>query len=195
MVSTLTPQEFIARWAATTLTERSASQSHFIDLCDLLGQPRPAASDQAGAFYTFEKGVSKAGGGKGFADVWLRGHFAWEYKGKHKDLSAAYKQLLLYRDDLDNPPLLVLCDLDRFEVHTNFTNTAKQVYAFGLADLASAVPTPSSPLTQTQPYRPAHLSEAGSSRRSRGPVRRLTRGFRTETRAHAAPAEAGSRQV
>ena len=47
-----------------------------------------------------------------------------------------YQQLLKYREDLENPPLLVVCDLDRFEVHTNFTGTAKQVYAFDLADLA-----------------------------------------------------------
>ena len=49
----------------------------------------------------------------------MRGFFAWEYKGKHKDLLAAYRQLLQYREDLENPPLLVVCDLDRFEVHTN----------------------------------------------------------------------------
>ena len=41
-----------------------------------------------------------------------------------------------YREALENPPLLVVCDLDRFEIHTNFTNTAKQVYAFDLAGLA-----------------------------------------------------------
>ena len=77
---------FVARWQAVTLTERSAAQSHFIDLCDLLGQPRPAAVDQTGAFYTFEKGVKKSSGGDGWADVWKRGYFAWEYKGKYKDL-------------------------------------------------------------------------------------------------------------
>jgi len=68
-----------------------------------------------------ERGVHKMGGGRGWADVWLRGHFAWEYKKKHKDLVAAFNQLQLYRDDLENPPLLVVCDLDRFEIHTNFT--------------------------------------------------------------------------
>ena len=66
----------------------------------------------------------------------MRGHFGWEYKGKHKDLNAAYQQLLLYREDLENPPLLVVCDMDRFEVHTNFTDTAKQVPCFDLAGLA-----------------------------------------------------------
>jgi type II restriction/modification system DNA methylase subunit YeeA len=141
MAGRLTLPEFIQRWESATLSERSAAQSHFIDLCEVLGQPRPAAADQAGAFYTFEKGVAKTGGGQGFADVWLRGHFAWEYKGRHKNLIAAYQQLLQYREDLENPPLLVVCDLNRFEVHTNFTGTAKRVYAFELADLASPEPT------------------------------------------------------
>ena len=111
MPASLSLPDFIARWQASTLTERSAAQSHFIDLCDVLGQPRPAAADSTGAFYTFEKGVAKTGGGQGFADVWLRGHFAWEYKGRHKDLKAAYQQLLQYREDLENPPLRVALDL------------------------------------------------------------------------------------
>ena len=137
----LTVPDFVARWQPVTLSERGAAQPHFIDLCDLLGQPRPTDVDQSGTFYTFEKGVSKNAGGDGFADVWFRDHFAWEYKGKHKNLGAAYQQLLQYREDLDNPPLLVVCDLNRFEVHTNFTGTAKRVYAFTLADLANPAPT------------------------------------------------------
>ena len=122
----MTPQQFIAKWQRVTLSERSACQQHFLDLCELLGQPKPAEADPEGTWYTFEKGVQTSEGGKGWADVWMRGHFGWEYKGKHKDLKAAYKQLLLYREALENPPLLVVCDMDRFEVHTNFTGTAKQ---------------------------------------------------------------------
>jgi type II restriction/modification system DNA methylase subunit YeeA len=138
---TLSLPDFIARWRASTRTERSASQEHFLDLCDVLGQPHPAEVDPAGHTYTFEKGAAKVGGGDGFADVWMRGHFAWEYKGKHRNLEAAYQQLLQYREDLENPPLLVVCDFDRFEVHTNFTDTVKRVYRFSLADLASTEPT------------------------------------------------------
>jgi SAM-dependent methyltransferase len=132
----MTPQQFIAKWKATSLSERSACQQHFLDLCDLLQQPKPAEVDPAGEWYTFERGVEKTGGGKGWADVWQQGRFGWEYKGKHKDLKAAYSELLLYREALDNPPLLVVCDLDRFEIHTNFTGTAKTVYAFDLDGLA-----------------------------------------------------------
>ncbi len=133
--------EFIERWKASELSERAAAQSHFIDLCDLLGQSHPAAADPTGDTFTFEKHVSKLKGGKGYADVWKRGHFAWEYKGKHKDLEAAYAQLADYREDLENPPLLVVCDQERFEVHTNFTDTKKQIYSFRLDDLLSPAPT------------------------------------------------------
>ncbi|MDO8671173.1 MAG: class I SAM-dependent DNA methyltransferase, partial [Dehalococcoidia bacterium] len=97
--------------------------------------------------------MQKTSGGQGFADVWQRGHFAWEYKGKHKNLAAAYQQLLKYREDLENPPLLVVCDLNRFEVHTNFTGTAKQVYAFTLADLAGPEPLPSTTLSALEVLR------------------------------------------
>ena len=142
----LTIPEFVARWQGIGLSERSAAQQHFLDLCQVLGQPTPAAADPTGSFYTFEKGVAKTGGGKGFADVWKRGYFAWEYKGPHRDLVAAYRQLQQYREDLESPPLLVVCDLDRFEVHTNYTGTVKQVYAFSLADLATPEPTPTSAL-------------------------------------------------
>lgn len=134
--------EFVDRWKASTLSERAAAQSHFIDLCEVLGHPHPAALDQTGEAFTFEKHVSTTDEGKGFADVWKRGFFGWEYKGKYRDLNAAYRQLLLYREDLENPPLLVTCDQDRFEVHTNFTRLRPQVYAFSLDDLASGKHTP-----------------------------------------------------
>jgi hypothetical protein len=33
-----------------------------------------------------------------------------------------------YREALENPPLLVVSDIETIEVHTNFTNTVKQIY-------------------------------------------------------------------
>ena len=100
-MASLTPQAFARRWSEAALSERSSYQQHFLDLCEMLGAPKPAEADPKGEFYAFEKGVEKAGGGKGFADVWYRGHFAIEYKGKHKDLGAAYAQLLRYHDALE----------------------------------------------------------------------------------------------
>ncbi len=131
----LSPAEFATKWSGSTQTERAASQEHFIDLCRMLGVPTPNEADPTGDTYAFEKGAEKTGGGDGFADVWKRGHFAWEYKGKRKNLETAYGQLLQYREALENPPLLVVCDLDRFEIHTNFTNTPVEIHKFNLADL------------------------------------------------------------
>jgi len=127
---------FVAKWRGSTLKERSAAQEHFIDLCRLFGQPTPAEADPTGTWYAFEMGAAKTAGGQGFADVWRRGFFGWEYKGPHADLDAAYGQLLKYREALENPPLLVVCDLDRFEIHTNFTDTAKEVHRLDLDGLA-----------------------------------------------------------
>jgi hypothetical protein len=76
----MTPQQFIAKWQKVNLSERSACQQHFLDLCELLDQPKPAEADPEGEWYTFEKGVTKTDGGDGWADVWMRGHFGWEYK-------------------------------------------------------------------------------------------------------------------
>ena len=119
--------EFVSKWQKSKLTERSASQSHFIDLCNLLEQDTPTDVDLDGSTYTFEKGAEKNTGGDGFADVWKHGYFGWEYKGRHKDLAEAYQQLLKYREALESPPLLIVCDFDNFEVHTNWTNTAPEV--------------------------------------------------------------------
>lgn len=66
----MTPEEFIAKWHAVELKERSASQSHFNDLCRLLGLPDPITADPKGEWFAFEHGVSKASGGEGWADVW-----------------------------------------------------------------------------------------------------------------------------
>lgn len=132
----MTPHQFIAKWMPADLKERAACQEHFLDLCAVLGEPTPAAADPTGTWFTFEKGVSKDTGGQGYADVWRRGFFGWEYKGKRKDLKDAYRQLCQYRESLLNPPLLVVCDLNRFEIHTNFPNTAKEVHAFDLDGLA-----------------------------------------------------------
>jgi type II restriction/modification system DNA methylase subunit YeeA len=131
----MTLPDFVGKWRNAELTERAGAQMHFIELCDALGYPHPTADDHSGESYTFEKGVTTTTGGQGFADVWMRSYFAWEYKSKDKDLKAAYQQLLKYREDLENPPLLVVCDLARFEVHTNFTDSAKKVYRFALDDL------------------------------------------------------------
>jgi hypothetical protein len=74
----LSVAEFANRWKIFSQSENSGSQTHFVDLCDMIGEKHPAASDSSGERYAFEKYVGKTRGGKGFADVWMRDHFAWE---------------------------------------------------------------------------------------------------------------------
>ncbi len=131
----MSPQEFVRKWRPSTLREDQASQSHFNDLCSLLEEPTPTEADPAGTWYCFEAGAKKTGGGTGWADVWKKGHFAWEYKGKHKGLDAAFAQLQRYRIALQNPPLLIVSDMDTISIHTNFTYTVEQVYDISLEDL------------------------------------------------------------
>jgi hypothetical protein len=134
----MTPTEFIAKWHSNTRNERAASQEHFLDLCALLNEPTPN-SDPTGAAYAFEKGATKASGGDGWADVWRRGRFAWEYKGKHKDLEAAHRQLLQYAGALENPPLLVTSDIARIIIRTNWTNAVSERHEVLLDELADPI--------------------------------------------------------
>ena len=129
------PDTFIAKWRANSRNERAAAQEHFLDLCALLGEPTPN-SDPTGAAYAFEKGATKASGGEGWADVWRRGRFAWEYKGKHKNLDAAHRQLLQYAGALENPPLLVTSDIERITIRTNWTNAVSERHEVLLEEMA-----------------------------------------------------------
>ncbi len=150
----MTPAEFKRKWARYSGKETAAYQEHFNDLCALLGEPTPAAADPTGSeSFCFQKRVVKdeelfalAESGRvaeepepererGFADVWKRGCFAWEYKGKKKNLDAAYQQLLRYRESLLNPPLLVVCDFDRYIIRTNFNGTVQETYEFTNANI------------------------------------------------------------
>ena len=137
----LTPRAFARKWRDNATKEKAASQEHFIDLCRMLGEPTPNEADPTGQTYAFEKAVTKAAGGDGFADVWKKGFFGWEYKSHGKDLRAAYLQLLGYREDLANPPLLVVSDLDSILVRTNFTNLSPVLYTVTLDDLAADDPS------------------------------------------------------
>ena len=134
----MTPHAFITKWRASTLTERSASHQHFLDLCELLDEPKPADADPTGEWYCFERGARKDTGGDGWADVWKRHHFAWEYKGHRANLNAAFDQLRRYSLALENPPLLIVSDMQRFRIRTNWTNSVSQTHEIALDELADA---------------------------------------------------------
>ena len=135
--------EFVRKWQAGApahgLNERAGAQAHFIDLCRVLGVPEPGDPNS----YCFERGVTKTGStaararGRtdGFADVWLRGCFAWEYKAPGKSLEGALKQLMMYALPLENPPLLVVSDRQRIEIHTHFTGTPSECHAVALDEI------------------------------------------------------------
>ncbi|MBB1126146.1 class I SAM-dependent DNA methyltransferase [Thiospirillum jenense] len=131
----MTPDEFITKWQVSTLKESAASQEHFIDVCRLLNEPTPAEADPTGEWYCFEKGAKKTTGGDGWADVWKRGCFGWEYKSKHKNLKDAFVQLHRYAPALENPPLLIVSDMEQIIIHTAFTGTVLDIYEFALEDL------------------------------------------------------------
>ncbi|MBV9859594.1 MAG: class I SAM-dependent DNA methyltransferase [Alphaproteobacteria bacterium] len=133
----MTPEQFIDKWRGTTRSERSAAQQHFLELCDMLGVERPPTQGPAVDDYTFEKQTRKIGDQIGYADVWKRGCFAWEYKKDRRNLVEAYAQLKQYADALENPPLLIVSDMQEIRVHTNFTNAIAQQHAIELRDLVS----------------------------------------------------------
>ncbi|MBK1695027.1 SAM-dependent methyltransferase [Chromatium weissei] len=131
----MTPEQFIAKWQISTLKERSAAQEHFIDLCRLLNEPTPAEFDSTGECYCFERGAKKTTGGDGWADVWKRGYFGWEYKGKRKNLNDAFIQLHRYAPALENPPLLIVSDMEQIIIHTAFNGTVPDRHTLTLNDL------------------------------------------------------------
>jgi type II restriction/modification system DNA methylase subunit YeeA len=136
-MATITVQKFIQKWQASKLKESAAAQSHFNDLCDLLGHETPTQADPEGEWFTFEYGAQKTTGSQGFADVWKKGFFGWEYKGKHKDLTVAYAQLQQYAPALANPPLLIVCDTEKFIIHTNWNDYVSEKHEILLEELAN----------------------------------------------------------
>ena len=58
--------------------------------------------------------------------------------GRRADLDAAFDQLRQYSLALENPPLLIVSDMVRFWIRTNWTNSVSQTHEFELEDLADA---------------------------------------------------------
>ncbi len=131
----MTPQEFIAKWGpggpAFSLNERQGAQPHFIDLCQLLGVPTPGSSTD----YIFEQDTLILGAARGYADVFMRDHFAWENKAPGRNLDDALRQLLGYSLALYNPPLLVVSDRLIIRIHTQFNGHPSEVHSVALHEL------------------------------------------------------------
>lgn len=82
-------REFIERWAQIELNEKAVAQSHFAQLCHLLGVPAPADDPATQHVYRFEKPLAKTGGGAGFARC-------AEIGGKLAALHLGYEQAAEY---------------------------------------------------------------------------------------------------
>ncbi|MGR3468817.1 MAG: class I SAM-dependent DNA methyltransferase, partial [Shimia sp.] len=132
----MTPDDFIRTWAGNPLSERASAQSHFHDLCALLELPPP--SPLTADRFAFEKGATKTTGGDGWADVWRKDAFAWEYKKTKADLEAAYAQVQRYAPALDNPPLLIVSDTQTIVIRTAFTGAVQERHDIAIEDLRDA---------------------------------------------------------
>jgi hypothetical protein len=134
----MTPNDFIATWgprgSRDAENERQGAQAYFIDLCELLGVPKPGTTD-AGDGYIFEKLTLALGQERGFADVFYKGRFAWENKAPGKNLDAALRQLLGYSLALENPPLLIVCDRHTIRIHTQFNGHPSEKHIIPIEEL------------------------------------------------------------
>ena len=185
----MTPAEFKRKWARYSGKETAAYQEHFNDVCALLGQPTPASADPTGnESFCFQKRVVKDAelfalqeSGRGEEEPGARTRarfrgrlearlFRWEYKGKKKNLDTAYQQLLRYRESLLNPPLLVVCDFDRYIVRTNFNGTVQETHEFTNANIDDpkiySYSGPSSPIRNSSSHS-ARLMRSPKNSRNR----------------------------
>ena len=161
----MTPEQFIAHWKNNATTERAGAQQHFSDLCDLLGVEKLRDPEN----YCFERGAGKSSGGNGWADAWKRGHFGWENKKPGRDLNAALKQLTDYALQLENPPLLVVCDRERIVIHTAFTgypDEARQILKWVFTDPEKLRPEKSTAAITAQAA--GQFAQLAAAMRSRG---------------------------
>ncbi len=137
----MNPRRFVDKWKDTQLNETQVAQSHFLDVCSLVGVDMPGGNGitDEGEHFVFEHLVNTSSG-RGRADVFYENHFAIEYKtpDKYRDLQAAFEQLTDYKDALKNPPLLVVTDINNWEIHTNFVNTQNRPYVFHHSEIASS---------------------------------------------------------
>src|SRR5690554_688639 len=153
-------ESFIARWQGVTASELSTSQTFLIELCELLGVPRPHPTPEQD--YLFERPLTfhHADGSTsaGRVDLYRRGAFVLESKkikaGAHtrsfdEAMLRAHAQAQNYARALPasegRPPFLVVVDVGhRIELYSEFSRSGGSYVPFPdprnhrikLADLA-----------------------------------------------------------
>jgi hypothetical protein len=136
-------QDFVARWAGVTGSERANYQLFLSELCALLdvGRPDPASSDTELNAFVFERRVDLAQPDgtmrKGYIDLYKRGCFVLEAKQSGLDLDGerwdkamlrAYHQAEAYARALPaaegRPPFLIVVDVGRsIELYSEFSRS------------------------------------------------------------------------
>jgi len=132
--STLSPQDFVAKWRHAALKEISAYSEHFIDLCRLVGHPTPGELDPRG-----NSSPSRPEPKRPMAVTAspMSGSAAAS-PGSIRASTPTWTSLppaFAVPRSLGKPALAVVCDLDQIIIHTNFTNSVKRAYPLALDDL------------------------------------------------------------
>ena len=119
----MTPEAFIAKWKPPTSRSAQRPKSTFSTsaACSTKETPaKPIHQAQATASSVARQRPTAARVGLTSGSV---GSFAWEYKGRGKELCCGLCSAPTVCDCARKPTLLVVCNLDRFRIHTNWNNT------------------------------------------------------------------------
>lgn len=131
----MTLPEFVEKWRAIHQSEIAVSHDFLRDLCEVLTVSHPTAEDWTGDKYAYERSGKKISAKLGRPDVWKRGFFIWEFKRKGKSLADAYSELCEKLDAAGNPPLRVVCDMNRFRIYVVLSDQDPLVHDFCLDDI------------------------------------------------------------
>jgi hypothetical protein len=93
-------QDFISHWSAASASERANSQPFLLDLCDLLGVPRPDPHPAKGYLFEFPIVEHNPDGttSNGRIDLYRRAHFVLESK-QFQEAKAKASQLELAAEE------------------------------------------------------------------------------------------------
>src|SRR5215207_7256286 len=136
-MTVLTPQEFAKKGAGVALSERSSYQQHFLDLCAMLGAPAPAEADPAGSSTPSRRGWRRPGAARASPTCGTRTASPSSTRPPQGS-EGRLRSAPAVPGGAGHPPLLVVTDTDRYEVHTDFTGTVKRMYRFDNAALPKA---------------------------------------------------------
>ena len=102
--------QFISRWSAASISERSNSQLFLTELCDILGTPAPDPKPYSGYAFEFQVTENHPDGtaSRGWIDLFKRGCFVLESK-QYEEAKVESSQLELAAEEAGvitrkNPP-------------------------------------------------------------------------------------------